>query len=148
MALHLLFKHTRAGLRMYAVGQNLAAARIRGVSRRRAVTLSFLTGGAVLGLSGVVLASYSYGASAAATAFDFLIGALAAAFLGASLSRTGELDMIGATVAALFLASLSNGLILLGVSNLALPGIQGAVLIMSILLGVIGKRGIGQVTIF
>jgi ABC-type sugar transport system ATPase subunit/ribose/xylose/arabinose/galactoside ABC-type transport system permease subunit len=148
IALHVLFKHTRAGLRMYAVGQNLAAARIRGVDRRRAVTSSFLTGGAVLGLSGVVLASYSYGASAAATAFDFLIGALAAAFLGASLSRTGELDMIGATVAALFLASLSNGLVLLGVSNLALPGIQGAVLILSILLGVIGKRGIGQVTIF
>ncbi len=148
LALHLIFKHTRAGLRMYAVGQNPAAAALRGVDRRRAVLTSFLIGGAVLGVSGVVLASYSYGASATAAALDFLISALAAAFLGSSLSRTGELDMVGTTVAALFLASLSNGLILLGVSNLALPGIQGAVLILSILLGVIGKRGIGQVTIF
>ena len=56
--------------------------------------------------------------------------------------------MIGTTVAALFLAAISNGLVLVGVSNLALPGIQGAVLILSILLGVIGRRGIGQVTIF
>jgi predicted ABC-type sugar transport system permease subunit len=56
--------------------------------------------------------------------------------------------MIGTTIAALFLATLPNGLILLGVSNLALPGIQGTVLILSILLGVIGKRAIGQVTIF
>jgi ribose/xylose/arabinose/galactoside ABC-type transport system permease subunit len=133
---------------MYAVGENVAAAELRGIDRRRAVTTSFLTAGGVLGLSGVVLASYSYGASAAAAALDFLVGALAAAFLGASLSRTGELDMIGTTIAALFLASLSNGLILLGVSNLALPGIQGTVLILSILLGVIGKRAIGQVTIF
>jgi len=148
LALHLLFKHTRAGLRMYAVGENLAAAELRGVDRRRAVVTSFLVGGTVLGLSGVVLASYSYGASAVATGLDFLISALAAAFLGTSLSRTGELDMVGTAVAALFLASLSNGLILLGVSNLALPGIQGAVLILSILLGVVGKRAIGQVTIF
>ncbi len=148
LALHVLFKHTRAGLRMYAVGENLAAAELRGISRRTAVVTSFMVGGLVLGLSGVVLASYSYGASALATGLDFLISALAAAFLGTSLSRTGELDMVGTTVAALFLASLSNGLVLMGVSNLALPGIQGAVLIVSILLGVIGKRGIGQVTIF
>ncbi len=147
-ALHVVFKHTRAGLRMYAVGGNAAAAGLRGISRRRAVLTSFLIGGTVLGVSGVVLASYSYGASAVATGLDFLISALAAAFLGTSLSRTGELDMIGTSVAALFLASLSNGLILLGVSNLALPGIQGAVLIASILLGLIGRRGIGQVTIF
>jgi ABC-type sugar transport system ATPase subunit/ribose/xylose/arabinose/galactoside ABC-type transport system permease subunit len=147
-ALHVFFRHTAPGLHMYAVGENLAAAELRGIDRRRAVMMSFLTAGAVLGLSGVVLASYSYGASAAAAAFDFLIGALAAAFLGASLSRSGELDMVGTTVAALFLASLSNGLILLGVSNLALPGVQGTVLILSILLSVVGKRAIGQVTIF
>lgn len=133
---------------MYAVGENLAAAELRGIDRRRAVVASFAIGGIVLGLSGVVLASYSYGASALATGLDFLISALAAAFLGTSLSRTGELDMIGTTIAAIFLAALANGLVLMGVSNLALPGIQGAVLILSILLGVIHKRGIGQVTIF
>ncbi|MDQ0392489.1 ATP-binding cassette domain-containing protein [Labrys monachus] len=148
LILHILFKHTPAGLRMYAVGENLAAAELRGIDRRRAVVASFAIGGIVLGLSGVVLASYSYGASALATGLDFLISALAAAFLGTSLSRTGELDMIGTTIAAIFLAALANGLVLMGVSNLALPGIQGSVLILSILLGVIHKRGIGQVTIF
>ena len=56
--------------------------------------------------------------------------------------------MVGTTIAAMFLASLSNGLILTGASNLVLPGIQGTVLILSILLGVIGERAIGQVTIF
>lgn len=148
VALHLLFKHTRSGLRMYAIGDNAAAAALRGISRRRAAVTSFAVGSAVLGLSGVVLASYSYGASALATGLDFLIGALAAAFLGTSLSRTGELSMIGTTVAALFLAALSNGLVLMGISNLALPGIQGAVLVLSILIGVLHKRGVGQVTIF
>ena len=146
--LHLFFKRTRAGIHMYAIGENLAAARLRGISQRKATLGSFAIGGVVIGFSGVVLASYSYGASALATGMDFLISALAAAFLGSTLSRTGELDMIGTTVAAVFLASLSNGLILMGVSNLALPGIQGAVLVLSIMLGVIHKRDIGQVLIF
>ncbi|NPV68424.1 MAG: ATP-binding cassette domain-containing protein [Anaerolineae bacterium] len=146
--LQTFFKRTRTGLHMYAVGENLAAAKLRGISQRRALLQSFAIGGTVLGFAGVILASYSYGASALATGMDFLISALASAFLGSTLSRTGELDMIGTTIAAMFLASLSNGLILMGVSNLALPGIQGSILILSILLGVVHKREIGQVTIF
>lgn len=146
--LHVFFKHTRSGLRMYAVGENLPAARLRGISRTRAVLTSFVTAGTILGFAGVVLASYSYGASALATGFDFLISALAATFLGTSLSRTGELSVIGTAIAAIFLAGLANGLVLLGISNLALPGIQGLVLVLSILPGVVHKRGIGQVLIF
>jgi ribose transport system ATP-binding protein len=146
--LHVIFKHTRIGLRMYAVGENLPAATLRGISRPKAALCSFLIGGTVIGLSGVILASYSYGASALASGLDFLISALAAAFLGSSLSRTGELDLIGTTVAAIFLAALANGLVLIGISNQALPGIQGAVLVLSVLLGVIRTRAIGQIEIF
>ncbi|HEV7418192.1 MAG TPA: ABC transporter permease, partial [Tianweitania sediminis] len=146
--LHFVLKHTRLGLRMYAVGQNLVAAELRGIGRARYATASFMIGGLVLGLAGVVLASYAYGASALATGIDFLISALAAAFLGSTFNRAGELNVIGTVIAALFLASLSNGLILIGISSQALPGIQGLVLILSIALGVIHKRGIGQVLIF
>lgn len=146
--LHFVLKHTRLGLRMYAVGQNLGAAELRGVGRARYATASFMIGGLVLGLAGVILASYAYGASALATGIDFLISALAAAFLGSTFNRAGELNVVGTLIAALFLASLSNGLILIGISSQALPGIQGIVLILSIALGVIHKRGIGQVLIF
>ena len=93
IVLHVLLRHTRPGLRLSAVGLNLAAASLRGVSRTRAVGLSFVLGGLVIGLSGVVFASYSYGASAVATGLDFLISALAAAFLGTSLTRSGEFDV-------------------------------------------------------
>ncbi|MCX5580072.1 ATP-binding cassette domain-containing protein [Kaistia terrae] len=148
LGLHVVLKKTRLGLRMYAVGQNAAAAALRGVGQSRYAFASFALGGLVLGLAGVVLAAYSYGASAMATGIDFLISALAATFLGSTISRAGELDVIGTVIAAIFLASLSNGLILMGVSNQALPGIQGIVLVLSILLGLSRKRGIGQVLIF
>ena len=148
LVLHVVLRKTRLGLRMYAVGQNLSAAELRGIRQKPYALASFVLGGLVLGLAGVVLASYSYGASALATGIDFLISALAAAFLGSTLSKAGDLNVIGTVVVALFLASLSNGLIQIGVSDQALPGIQGIVLIIAIALGVVRKRGIGQVLIF
>ncbi len=48
----------------------------------------------------------------------------------------------------MFIASVSNGLILNGASNLVLPGIQGSILIASILIGVVRRRDVGQMTIF
>ncbi len=57
------------------------------------------------------------------------------------LSKTGELDVVGTAIAAMFITSLSNGLILNGASNLVLPGIQGAILIGSILVGVVSPPG-------
>lgn len=148
LILHLILKETHLGLRMYAVGQNAAAALLRGVKRERYAFASCALGGLVLGLSGVFLAAYSYGASALATGVDFLISALAASFLGSTMSRAGDLNVIGTVIAAIFLASLSNGLILLGISNQALPGIQGIVLVLSISLGLLRRRAIGQVLIF
>jgi ribose/xylose/arabinose/galactoside ABC-type transport system permease subunit len=112
------------------------------------VLLSFLLCGLVVGLSGTILASYSYGASAVPASMDFLISALAASFLGTTFNRAGQLDLIGTTVAAMFIGAINNGLILIHVSNLALPGFQGIILILSILPVVIRKNEIGQVTIF
>lgn len=148
LALHVLLKHTRIGLRMYAVGSSLPAARLRGISQTRSLVYGFVLAGLVVGLTGVIQASYSYGASAVATGLDFMISALAAAFLGSTFSRTGELDVVGTTIAAMFITSLSNGLILNGVSNLALPAIQGGILVLSVLFSVIQKRDIGQINIF
>jgi ribose/xylose/arabinose/galactoside ABC-type transport system permease subunit len=104
--------------------------------------------GVLAGLAGVLLASYSYGASALAIGLDFLISAFAAAFLGSVLSRGGQLDVFGTVVGAMFITSLANGLILNGISDYILPGIQGAILIASILVSVIRRRDIGQMLIF
>jgi ribose transport system ATP-binding protein len=144
----LFLRRTRPGLRMYAAGGNINAAVVRGVSRNATVLFSFLLCGLVVGFSGTILASYSYGASAVPASMDFLISALAASFLGTTFNRAGQLDLIGTTVAAMFIAAINNGLILIHVSNLALPGFQGIILVLSILPVVIRKNEIGQVTIF
>lgn len=148
VVLHIFLKKTKPGLRIYAVGENLAAAKLRGVSQNIALLIVFSLGGAIVGFTGVTQASYNYGASALATGMDFMISALAAAFLGSTFSKTGELSVIGTAIAGMFIGALSNGLLINGVSNLAMPGILGSILVISVLLTVIHKREIGQVTIF
>ena len=56
--------------------------------------------------------------------------------------------MIGTVISGMFIAALSNGLIINGISNQQISGVLGIILILSILLTVIKKREIGQVTIF
>lgn len=148
VCVHLFLKHTGTGLRMYAVGGNIQAARIRGISQKKALFISFLIGGALVGLTGVFQASYNYGSSAVSTGLDFLLNALAASLLGTTYSKTGELSVIGTAISAMFIASLSNALIANGVSNLLQPALLGVILVASVLLTVIKKREIGQVTIF
>lgn len=146
--MHVFLKHTKTGLRMYAVGENIQAAIIRGISRKKALLISYLVGGALVGLTGVFQASYNYGASAMTTGMDFLMSALAASLLGTTYSKTGELSVIGTAISAMFISSLSNGLIVNGVSNLLQPGLLGIILVTSVVLTVVKKREIGQITIF
>lgn len=146
--LNYFFKHTKTGLRMYATGENPAAAKLKGLNTKKYLLLSYLLSGLILGFTGVLQCSYNYGASAITSGMDFLIQALSAAYLGSTFSRTGELSVIGTVISGMFIAALSNALIINGISNQQISGVLGVILILSILLTVIKKREIGQVTIF
>ena len=148
LIMHYFLKHTRTGLRMYATGGNPAAAAIRGIHINKYKMIGYALSGIILGLTGVLQCSYSYGASAVSSGMDFLIQALSAAYLGSTLSKTGELSVIGTVFSGIFISALSNALIINGVSNQQIAGILGLILILSILITVINKRDIGQVTIF
>lgn len=146
--LNFFFKHTRTGLRMYACGENKSAAELRGLNVGKYLILGYVMSGTLLGMTGVLQCSYNYGASAVDYGMDFLVKALASAYLGSTFSKTGELSMIGTVISGVFIAALSNILIINGISNQIVSGVLGFVLILSILLTVIKKRDIGQVTIF
>jgi ribose/xylose/arabinose/galactoside ABC-type transport system permease subunit len=147
-AIHVFLKFTRTGLRMYAAGENPQAAAIRGISAAKCMFIGYALSGAVLGFTGVVQCSYIYGSTPIIAGIDFLIQALVAAYLGTTFSRTGELSVIGSTICGFFIAALSNALVINGISNRQISGILGVILIVSILITVIHKREIGQVTIF
>jgi len=146
--IHVFLKFTKTGLRMYASGENPQAAAIRGISTAKYMLIGYVLSGMVLGFTGVVQSSYIYGSTPIIAGIDFLIQALVAAYLGTTFSKTGELSVIGSTICGFFIAALSNALIINGISNRQISGILGVILIVSILITVIRKREIGQVTIF
>lgn len=146
--LNWIFKFTRFGLRMYASGENHKAAELHGINVKRYLFIGYLLSGALLGFTGVLQCSYNYGASAVDYGMDFLIRALASAYLGSTFSRTSELSIYGSVISGIFIAALSNVMIMNKFSNQIVSGVLGFVLILSILLTVIKKREIGQITIF
>jgi len=143
-----VLKRTALGMRLYAVGGNPRAAALRGVSARRMIFLSFLLSGAVAGFAGVLQASYSSGSTAADASLNLLVAALSAAFLGSTISKSQQFDVLGSAIAAMFIAAVANGLILNGLSDLVLPGVQGAILVGAVLVAVVRERRLGQVTVF
>ncbi|MCW2878185.1 MAG: branched-chain amino acid transport system / permease component family protein [Sphaerisporangium sp.] len=148
LVMWILLKRTSWGLRLYAVGGSPQAAAIRGVSARRLTLLAFLLSGAVAGLAGVIQASYSSGSTASDSSLGVLVAALSAAFLGSTISASREFDVVGTAIAAMFVSGVANGLILTGLSNLVLPGVQGAILVAAVLVAVIRERRLGQVAVF
>jgi ribose/xylose/arabinose/galactoside ABC-type transport system permease subunit len=148
LVLHFFLKFTGTGLRMYATGENSQAALLNGINTVKYMFLGYIFSGVILGITGVLQCSYSFGSSPVIMGMDLLIQALVAAYLGTTFSRTGELSVIGSLISSMFIAAISNSLIINGISNLQISGILGLILILSILITVIQKREIGQVTIF
>lgn len=146
--LHFFLKFTRTGMHMYATGENKQAAVLNGINTTKYMFISYVLSGAILGVTGVLQCSYSYGSSPVIAGMDMLIQALVAAYLGTTFSHTGELSVIGSMISSMFIAAISNSLIINGISNLQISGILGLILILSILPTVVQKREIGQVTIF
>jgi ribose/xylose/arabinose/galactoside ABC-type transport system permease subunit len=148
LLLHFFLKFTRTGMRMYATGENPQAAVLNGISTTKYMFLGYILSGAILGATGVLQCSYSFGSSPIVMGMDLLIQALVASYLGTTFSHTGELSVIGSLISSMFIAAISNSLIINGISNRQISGILGVILIISILITVIQKREIGQVTIF
>lgn len=148
VVLYVAIRRFRFGTYMYAVGGNIQAAKTAGINLVIPQTVAYGLSGLLSGVAGVLGASYISGSFALGSSFEFLITAFAAAFLGSTIIRQGELNPLGTVIAAIFISALNNALTLYGISHLILPGIEGMVLIVALIIGNWGRKEIGQMTIF
>lgn len=104
------------GRYLYAVGANPAAARLTGIPRRACVAGAMVASGMLAALAGVLLAARQAGIAQANIGPDFLMPALAAAFLGSTTIKPGRVNALG-TVLGVFITTV-------GISGLQqiLPG--------------------------
>lgn len=131
IVLYYVLEHTPGGRRLEALGQGRDAARLAGVKVGRLVMVSLVSSGLIAGIAGV-LNTATQGSADPSVGPDFLLPALAAAFLGATTIRPGRFNVIGTVLSVLLLAVGVNGLSQMGAPQWVSPVFNGGVLIVAV----------------
>jgi putative multiple sugar transport system permease protein len=127
------------GRHVYAIGGNLAAARLSGVKVRKVNFWIFVNMGFLSGVAGVVYSSRSNGAQPAAGNM-FELDAIAAAFIGGAAVTGGVGTVIGAIVGGLIMGTMSNGMQLMGINQSLQAVVRGLVLLLAVAFDIYNKR--------
>ena len=130
----IILRRTVLGNRIYAVGGNPDAARLAGIKVWQVLLFVYSMSGLLSGLGGVMSAARLYAANGLQLGQSYELDAIAAVILGGT-SFTGGIGSIwGTLIGALIIAILSNGLILLGISDIWQFIIKGLVIIGAVAL--------------
>lgn len=123
-----LVHFNRVGLRLYAVGGHVEAARAAGISTGRYIFGAYIFSGFLAGLTSILIVS-RLSSSTPGTSL-MLLPILAAALLGTVFSRRVIPTIGGTLLATLFIGFLANGFQLLGISSYWVAGVQGALILL------------------
>lgn len=129
-----ILRRTVLGVRIYAVGGNPAAARLSGIKVWVILLFVYCTSGFLAGLGGVMSVARLFAANGLQVGQSYELDAIAAVILGGTSFVGGIGTIWGTLIGALIIAVLSNGLILLGVSDIWQFIIKGLVIIGAVTL--------------
>lgn len=128
---HLVLRYTQYGRHVYAVGGNLEAARLSGLSVDRIIISVYVIVGFFAGLAGFVQSARLNTAEAVAgTGFELTV--IASVVIGGTSLFGGEGGISGTVIGALLIGVLTNGLVLLNVSSYTQQVIIGAIIILAV----------------
>lgn len=127
------------GRYLYAIGGNREATRLSGIRVRALMVGAFAISGTCVAGAGILVSSQAGSANANAGA-GFLLPAYAAAFLGSAMWRAGTFSVVGTILGALFLQIIGTGLTLFSISGALVAIIQGAILVVAVLIARVGNR--------
>jgi ribose transport system permease protein len=136
-----VLRRTVLGMRIYAVGGNPDAARLSGIRVWWILLFVYSTSGLLAGLGGVMSAARLYAANGLQLGQSYELDAIAAVILGGTSFVGGIGSIWGTLVGALIIAVLSNGLTLVGVSDIWQFIIKGLVIIGAVTLDRYRRRG-------
>lgn len=139
VALWILFEYLPVGRNLYVIGSNPRAAELVGISRNKYVLLAYTTSGALVGFTGIVLASRLHVAQSS-VGVDYLLPAFTAAMLGATTIRPGRVNAIGTVLAVLLLAAAVSGLQQLGARFYVEALFNGTMLLLAVGLALYATR--------
>jgi D-xylose transport system permease protein len=141
VGLTLLLTKTRFGRHLYAVGGNPEAARRAGIDVGRMRVAAFAVEGALFGLGGIALASYTGGVPLDIGGGNTLLYAVAAAVVGGTSLFGGRGRIRDAVLGGIVIAMIPNGLLLKANVNAAFQYIiTGGFLLLAASADALGRR--------
>lgn len=129
-----ILRRTVLGLNIYAVGGNPEAARLAGIKVWAVLLFVYCISGLLSGLGGVMASARLYAANGLQLGASYELDAIAAVILGGTSFVGGTGSILGTLIGALIIAVLTNGLILMGVSDIWQYVIKGLVIIGAVAL--------------
>jgi rhamnose transport system permease protein len=138
----ILLWRTWLGRQIYAIGHNETAARYAGINASGVKLGVYVASGVISALAAIVAVSRFATAKAdAGSGMELLV--ITACVLGGIDIYGGRGTVIGAVLGVLTISVLGNGLQLADVGSEARAVVTGALLIIAVILGQIGRRGRG-----
>jgi ribose transport system permease protein len=136
-----VLKRTVLGTHIYSVGGNEAAARLSGIKVPRIYLTVYGISGLCSGIAAVMLSSKLFAANGLQLGQSYELDAITAVILGGTSFVGGIGSIWGTLIGGLIIAVLSNGLILVGVSDIWQYVIKGLVIIGAVALDRIRQKG-------
>jgi ribose transport system permease protein len=129
-----LLRRTVLGVHIYAVGGNPDAARLSGIKVWAVLLFAYAASGVFAGLGGIMAAARLYAANGLQLGQSYELDAIAAVILGGTSFVGGIGSIWGTLIGALIIAVLTNGLILVGVSDIWQFIVKGLVIVGAVAL--------------
>jgi len=136
-----ILRRTVLGLNIYSVGGNPEAARLAGIKVWAVLLFVYCTSGLLSGLGGVMASARLFAANGLQLGASYELDAIAAVILGGTSFVGGTGSILGTLIGALIIAVLTNGLILMGVSDIWQYIVKGLVIIGAVALDSYRRRG-------
>jgi ribose transport system permease protein len=136
---YIVLKRTIFGRHVYAIGGNEQAARLTGINVDRTLLLIYTISGLCMGIAGVIYSARLLSAQPTG-GVSYELYAIAAVILGGTSFTGGVGSIVGTLIGALIIGVLNNGLVLMNVPFFYQLIIQGAVIIVAVLLDQLRTR--------
>ncbi|WP_058308003.1 ABC transporter permease [Gracilibacillus massiliensis] len=131
LIVHIFLTYTKHGRYMYVIGGNEEAARLSGIPVNKYKVLAYVLSALLAAIGGIVLASRVMQAEINAGE-NYLMDAVAAAFIGLSVLGAGKPNAFGTFVGAVLIGILANGLVMMSVPYYAMDIVKGGVFALAL----------------
>jgi rhamnose transport system permease protein len=139
-----LLRYLPLGRQIYAVGSNPQAAAFYGLNAKKVVFWAYVLCGLLTGLAAFLFgARVSWVVPYLAQGLELTV--LAAVVIGGVSVLGGSGNVAGAAIGAVAITAIDNGLVLLGTSDFARQFIQGAAIVVAVVIDALVQRRVGEI---